>query len=168
MGTIKNFEVHGDKASKILQFQKAIAMSLALIQSYSSAEEEEEQPQPRDVHLRYNTDDDDDSDDDDDRRPHEASTSLNLPIIDRSLFDQPLPSSNATGLPSAFDAFSEVFLSLSLSLSLSLIIIILMLCCVENCRKCGIAYWESQSNFVWLCFFVVVSWLWRFQGHRSF
>lgn len=83
------------------------AMSLALLQSYSSAEEEEEEAEQ--VHLRYNSSDED-GDDENDRR--EASASLSRPISDGSFFDLPNPSSNASGLPSAFDAFSEVYLFL--------------------------------------------------------
>ncbi|KAL5562907.1 hypothetical protein UlMin_032654 [Ulmus minor] len=69
-------------------------MSLALIQSYSSAEEEEEEAEAQDH----------DSSSDGD----EPSSTLNSSLADRSLFDLPQPSSNASGLPSAFDAFSEV------------------------------------------------------------
>ena len=77
------------------------AMSLDLIQGYSSAEEEDEQekeqPQNDDVLHRDSSDDDDDDD---------SSASVNRSIVDRSLFDRPHP--NASGLPSAFEAFSEV------------------------------------------------------------
>ncbi|KAG7022548.1 hypothetical protein SDJN02_16282 [Cucurbita argyrosperma subsp. argyrosperma] len=75
-------------------------MSLALLQGYSSAEEEAE-----DTSVFNNTSSDDD---DQDLVVAAASTvTVNLSIRDRSLFELPQPSSHP-GLPSAFDAFSEV------------------------------------------------------------
>ncbi|PON39087.1 hypothetical protein TorRG33x02_343620 [Trema orientale] len=79
-------------------------MSLALIQGYSSAEEEDEaQPQDHD-HLHYHTSSD--VGDDDNDADADAEAAFNRSIRDRSLFDLPQP--NASGLPSAFDAFTEV------------------------------------------------------------
>ncbi|KAI4296352.1 hypothetical protein L6164_036317 [Bauhinia variegata] len=73
-------------------------MSLALLQGYSSAEEEEE---ALDVGTPYSNSDNEDGDGDD--TPVVSHPSLG----DRSLFDIPQPSS-ASGLPSAFDVFSEI------------------------------------------------------------
>ncbi|KAL1366194.1 hypothetical protein HN51_014061 [Arachis hypogaea] len=75
-------------------------MSLSLIQGYSSAEEDDH------PHLH------DSSSDDDDAAHHDAvaaepSAASHPSLGDRSIFDRPQPSS-ACGLPSAFDAFSEV------------------------------------------------------------
>ncbi|KAF4375876.1 uncharacterized protein LOC115725034 [Cannabis sativa] len=88
-------------------------MSLSLIQAYSSAEEEEEEAQNGLTHqkqdLRYNSSSDDDNDDDhnlNDVDEDDESAAINRSIRDRSLFDLPQPS--VSGLPSAFDAFSEV------------------------------------------------------------
>lgn len=70
-------------------------MSLALLQGYSSAEEEEvDDP----IHFP-NSSEDDGGDDERPRRPFSAGSPL---------LDVPKPSSNLSGLPSAFDAFSEV------------------------------------------------------------
>lgn len=79
-------------------------MSLALIQGYSSAEEEEEETIDNETHYQ-NSSDDDDGDDD----AEEASIVAHPSLRDRSMFDLPQPSV-APGLPSAFDAFSEVIL----------------------------------------------------------
>lgn len=81
-------------------------MSLTLIQGYSSAEEEEDKAElhhNHDFHYHSSSDDDDDDGDNED---DEASAAFNRSMRDRSLFDLPQPS--ASGLPSAFDAFSEV------------------------------------------------------------
>ncbi|GMN49427.1 hypothetical protein TIFTF001_018591 [Ficus carica] len=82
-------------------------MSLALLQGYSSAEEEEEaaaaEPQHHD--LRYDTSSDDD-DDVADEAAAAAAAGAGASLTDRSPFDLPHP--NAYGLPSAFDAFSEL------------------------------------------------------------
>lgn len=88
-------------------------MSLALIQGYSSAEEEEEAQThlDNDDQLHSHT-----SSDDDDGDFDQASAAFNRSIRDRSLFDLPQP--NSSGLPSAFDAFSEVDFICSNSLSL--------------------------------------------------
>lgn len=77
-------------------------MSLSLIQGYSSAEEEqdEDQPQPHNSDLE-------DSDDDD--AAAGTITAANHPSLgDRSIFDHVPNPPSASGLPSAFDAFSEV------------------------------------------------------------
>ncbi|KAM6554467.1 hypothetical protein CsatB_015229 [Cannabis sativa] len=89
-------------------------MSLSLIQAYSSAEEEEEEEAQNGLthqkqDLRYNSSSDDDNDDDhnlNDVDEDDESAAINRSIRDRSLFDFPQPS--VSGLPSAFDAFSEV------------------------------------------------------------
>ncbi|KAG4999536.1 hypothetical protein AAZX31_08G071200 [Glycine max] len=77
-------------------------MSLSLIQGYSSAEEEqdEDQPQPHNSDLE-------DSDDDD--AAAGTITAANHPSLgDRSIFDHVPNPPSASGLPSAFDAFSEI------------------------------------------------------------
>ncbi|KAF7803707.1 plant/MHJ24-14 protein [Senna tora] len=71
-------------------------MSLALIQGYSSAEEEEEEEHETiDNGTHYQN------------SSVEASEVAHPSLRDRSIFDLPQPST-APGLPSAFDAFSEV------------------------------------------------------------
>lgn len=74
-------------------------MSLALLQGYSSAEEEEETI-GNGTHYQNSSDDDDGG---------ETSVVAHPSLCDRSMFDLPQPST-APGLPSAFDAFSEVIL----------------------------------------------------------
>ncbi|KAF8044146.1 hypothetical protein BT93_A2203 [Corymbia citriodora subsp. variegata] len=69
-------------------------MSLALLQGYSSAEEEE-----GDDPIHYANSSEDDRDGERPRRPLNAGSAL---------FDVPKPSSNSSGLPSAFDVFSEI------------------------------------------------------------
>lgn len=70
-------------------------MSLSLIQGYSSAEDEEEAKE-NDEQLHFQNSSDDDGD-----------ATANRSIGYNSLFDIPKPSS-ASGLPSAFDVFSQV------------------------------------------------------------
>ncbi|CAL0318304.1 unnamed protein product [Lupinus luteus] len=71
-------------------------MSLSLIQGYSSASEEEED--------HYSSSDNDAED----ANAGEPSSAANHPsLYDRSIFSVPQPSS-ASGLPSAFEVFSEV------------------------------------------------------------
>ncbi|KAG5029096.1 hypothetical protein GmHk_05G013491 [Glycine max] len=75
-------------------------MSLSLIQGYSSAEDED-QPQPHDSDLE----------DSDDEAAAAASwtAAANHPSLgDRSIFDHVPNPPSASGLPSAFDAFSEI------------------------------------------------------------
>lgn len=80
-------------------------MSLALLQGYSSAEEEEEQGTiGNGTHYQNSSDDDGGVGDSD---GGEASVAAHPSLRDRSMFDLPQPSA-APGLPSAFDAFSEV------------------------------------------------------------
>ncbi|MED6137457.1 hypothetical protein PIB30_065207 [Stylosanthes scabra] len=74
-------------------------MSLSLIQGYSSAEEDDH------PHLHDSSSDDDDHHHD--ALAAEPSAASHPSLGDRSIFDRPQPSS-ASGLPSAFDAFSEV------------------------------------------------------------
>lgn len=76
-------------------------MSLSLIQGYSSAEEEEED-QP---HIHNSVSDDQD---DADYNSAEPSAASHPSLGDRSIFDHHPPPPSASGLPSAFDAFSEV------------------------------------------------------------
>ena len=76
-------------------------MSLALLQGYSSADDEEEEA------INNGTQYHDSSDDD--GGEEEASAVSHPSLGDRSLFDLPQPSS-ASGLPTAFDAFSEVII----------------------------------------------------------
>ena len=88
-----------------LQLQKSklqpfSTMSLSLIQGYSSGEDE---PQHDQTHLHDSSSDDDDED----AGAGEPSAAGHPSLGDRSIFDLPQPSS-ASGLPSAFDAFSEV------------------------------------------------------------
>ncbi|OIW02102.1 hypothetical protein TanjilG_26642 [Lupinus angustifolius] len=72
-------------------------MSLSLIQGYSSASEEEEQD--------HNSSSDNDGED---VNAGEPSSAANHPsLYDRSIFKVPQPSS-ASGLPSAFEVFSEI------------------------------------------------------------
>jgi len=77
-------------------------MSLSLIQGYSSGEEEEEEDQP---HIH---DSDSDDQDDADYNSTEPSAASHPSLGDRSIFDHHPPPPSASGLPSAFDAFSEV------------------------------------------------------------
>ncbi|KAK4271245.1 hypothetical protein QN277_019966 [Acacia crassicarpa] len=79
-------------------------MSLSLLQGYSSAEEEEKETVGNGTNYQ-NTSDDDSHDGDSDGG--EASVADHPSLRDRSMFDLPQPSV-APGLPSAFDAFSEV------------------------------------------------------------
>lgn len=76
-------------------------MSLSLIQGYSCGEEEEED-QP---HIH---DSDSDDQDDADYNSTEPSAASHPSLGDRSIFDHHPPPPSASGLPSAFDAFSEV------------------------------------------------------------
>ncbi|XP_045825301.1 uncharacterized protein LOC123917584 [Trifolium pratense] len=78
-------------------------MSLSLIQGYSSAEEEEEDQQKPHIH-------DSDTDDLDDVNDNavEPSAASHPSLGDRSIFDHHPPPPSASGLPSAFDAFSEI------------------------------------------------------------
>jgi hypothetical protein len=79
-------------------------MSLSLIQGYSSAEEQDED-QPNQPHIHdSDTDDQDDADD----NTAEPSAASHPSLGDRSIFDHHPPPPSASGLPSAFDAFSEV------------------------------------------------------------
>lgn len=80
-----------------------LQMSLALLQGYSSAEEEEAAAEPQHHDLRYDTSSDDD---DDVANEAAAAAGAGASLTDRSPFDLPHP--NASALPSAFDAFSEV------------------------------------------------------------
>ncbi|EXB55307.1 hypothetical protein L484_017218 [Morus notabilis] len=80
-------------------------MSLALLQGYSSSEEEAKAHQ-QDHELLHRTSSDDEGGGDDDDDDEEASAAFKRSMADRSLFD--LPQASASGLPSAFDAFSEV------------------------------------------------------------
>ncbi|KAI4299084.1 hypothetical protein L6164_032576 [Bauhinia variegata] len=75
-------------------------MSLAPLQGYSSVEEDEQEA--LDNGTQYSNSDDDEDGGGKDEPPAVAHPSLG----DRSLFDLPQPSSTS-GLPSAFDAFSE-------------------------------------------------------------
>lgn len=77
-------------------------MSLSLIQGYSSGEEEEEEDQP---HIH---DSDFDDQDDTDYNSAEPSAASHPSLGDRSIFDHHPPPPSASGLPSAFDAFSEI------------------------------------------------------------
>lgn len=83
-----------------------MSLALSLIQGYSSPEEEEEEYTLTDD-LRRGSDSSDGDEFDND-----PSAAVNRSIADRTFFDLPQP--NASGLPSAFEAFSEVSLSLSL------------------------------------------------------
>lgn len=76
-------------------------MSLSLIQGYSSAEEDESHQPP--IH-------DSDTDDQEyaDQNAGEPSAASHPSLGDRSIFDHLPPPPSASGLPSAFDAFSEV------------------------------------------------------------
>ncbi|KAK7274662.1 hypothetical protein RIF29_15758 [Crotalaria pallida] len=76
-------------------------MSLSLIQGYSSAEEEEDDDQHQHLHNSS------DSDDDDAAAADTSSAAPHPSLSNRSIFDLPQPSS-ASGLPSAFDVFSEI------------------------------------------------------------
>lgn len=77
-------------------------MSLSLLLGYSSAEEEQEAIHDGFQH-RDSSDDDDDGDHDD---AAQLTADAHPSLRDRSIFEQPHPS--ASGLPSAFDVFSEV------------------------------------------------------------
>lgn len=79
------------------------AMSLSLLQGYSSAEEE---AQHNSV-FNHTSSDDDDEDLASAPAAAASTVTVNLSIRDKSLFELPQPSSQP-GLPSAFDAFSEV------------------------------------------------------------
>lgn len=81
-------------------------MSLSLLQGYSSAEEEEKETVGNRTNHQ-NSSDDDSHDGDGDSDGGEASVVAHPSLRDRSMFDLPQPSA-AAGLPSAFDAFSEV------------------------------------------------------------
>lgn len=73
-------------------------MSLSLIQGYSSGEDEPQQP-----HIH-----DSDTEEEDDADTAEPSSTSHPSLGDRSIFDHLPPPPSASGLPSAFDAFSEV------------------------------------------------------------
>ncbi|KAJ7946710.1 Plant/MHJ24-14 protein [Quillaja saponaria] len=73
-------------------------MSLSLIQGYSSAEEDEQEAIVDEFQHQNSSDDED---------GNEPSAVVHPSLGDRSLFDIPHPST-ASGLPSAFDAFSEI------------------------------------------------------------
>ncbi|TKY59512.1 hypothetical protein E2542_SST16601 [Spatholobus suberectus] len=76
-------------------------MSLSLIQGYSSAEDEDEdQPQPQ----PHNSD----VEDSDDDAAVAVSAAGHPSLGDRSIFEHLRNPPSASGLPSAFDAFSEV------------------------------------------------------------
>ncbi|CAN0921336.1 hypothetical protein LINGRAHAP2_LOCUS32536 [Linum grandiflorum] len=77
-------------------------MSLALIQSYSSAEDEEN-PQTASADD-YIFSDDDEEDEDEENGTSSKIRSLSY----KSVYDPSAASNSASGLPSAFDAFSEV------------------------------------------------------------
>ncbi|KAJ1402256.1 hypothetical protein SESBI_28151 [Sesbania bispinosa] len=72
-------------------------MSLSLIQGYSSDEDEHHQPQISDS-----------DDDNDDAALGEPSTAAHPSLGDRSIFDHLPQPPSTSGLPSAFDAFSEI------------------------------------------------------------
>ncbi|KAK7319418.1 hypothetical protein RJT34_04139 [Clitoria ternatea] len=74
-------------------------MSLSLIQGYSSPEDEEEGQEEHPSH---------DSDDDDDDAATEPSAVSHPSLGDRSVFDHLPNPPSVSGLPSAFDAFSEI------------------------------------------------------------
>ncbi|KAK7400307.1 hypothetical protein VNO78_11512 [Psophocarpus tetragonolobus] len=74
-------------------------MSLSLIQGYSSAEEDEDE---QDQHQPHHSDVEDSEDD------AAASDAVHPSLGDRSIFDHLPNPPSASGLPSAFDAFSEV------------------------------------------------------------
>ncbi|XP_058731386.1 uncharacterized protein LOC131603141 [Vicia villosa] len=76
-------------------------MSLSLIQGYSSAEEDESHQPP--IH-------DSDTDDQEyaDQNAGEPSAASHPSLGDRSIFDHLPPPPSSSGLPSAFDAFSEI------------------------------------------------------------
>lgn len=72
-------------------------MSLSLIQGYSSAEDEQDQDQTQNSDLE-NSDDD-----------APVATAVGHPSLgDRSIFNHLPNPPSVSGLPSAFDAFSEV------------------------------------------------------------
>ncbi|XP_004504782.1 uncharacterized protein [Cicer arietinum] len=73
-------------------------MSLSLIQGYSSGEDEPQQP-----HIH-----DSDTEEEDDADTAEPSSTSHPSLGDRSIFDHLPPPPSASGLPSAFDAFSEI------------------------------------------------------------
>lgn len=75
-------------------------MSLALIQDYSSAEEVEEEDYQQQYEFQNS------SDDQDDAVPPSSSSNRYHPVL-----NVPKPS-NSSGLPSAFDVFSQVNLLL--------------------------------------------------------
>lgn len=75
-------------------------MSLALIQDYSSAEEVEEEDYQQQYEFQNS------SDDQDDTVPPSSSSNRYHPVL-----NVPKPS-NSSGLPSAFDVFSQVNLLL--------------------------------------------------------
>lgn len=79
-------------------------MSLSLIQGYSSADEQDED-QPNQLHI-HDSDTDDQYDADDNSA--EPSAASHPSLGDRSIFDHHPPPPSASGLPSAFDAFSEI------------------------------------------------------------
>lgn len=73
-------------------------MSLSLIQGYSSAEDEPDQDQTNNSDLEHSDDD----------APAPAAAVGHPSLGDRSIFDHLPNPPSASGLPSAFDAFSEV------------------------------------------------------------
>jgi len=73
-------------------------MSLSLIQGYSSAEDEQDQDQTQNSDLEHSDDD----------APAAAAAAGHPSLGDRSIFDHLPNPPSASGLPSAFDAFSEV------------------------------------------------------------
>ncbi|XP_020222560.1 uncharacterized protein LOC109805037 [Cajanus cajan] len=74
-------------------------MSLSLIQGYSSAEDQDQdQPQP------HNSDAEDSADE----AAAATATAAHPSLGDRSIFDHHPNPPSASGLPSAFDAFSEI------------------------------------------------------------
>lgn len=74
-------------------------MSLSLIQGYSSAEDEPDQDQTNDSDIEHSDDD----------ATVDAAAAVGHPSLgDRSIFNHRPNPPSASGLPSAFDAFSEV------------------------------------------------------------
>ncbi|WVZ24864.1 hypothetical protein V8G54_003408 [Vigna mungo] len=74
-------------------------MSLSLIQGYSSAEDEPDQDQTNDSDLEHSDDD----------ATVDAAAAVGHPSLgDRSIFNHRPNPPSASGLPSAFDAFSEI------------------------------------------------------------
>ncbi|KAL4036697.1 hypothetical protein IC575_000261 [Cucumis melo] len=95
--------IHGLKIEPLRSPSTESAMSLALLQGYSSAEEEAEHNSV----FNHTSSDDDDEDLAAAAASAASTVTVNLSIRDKSLFELPQPSSQP-GLPSAFDAFSEV------------------------------------------------------------